>query len=133
MDRAYVDQGYITERIDVSASNDNATVFFDGKAEVLGFIYLVGSSVGAIFVKLYDKNTLPTSSDTPILTARMFTTTSAQVGYPQTQQIRKYFPNIFCENGISIRITGGVADNDTSNPPMLVTPPRWLWIVYKKV
>lgn len=133
MDRAYVDQGYITERIDVSSSNNNATVFFDGKAEFLGFIYSVGSSAGAIFVKLYDKNTLPTSSDIPILTTRMFNSSNSQTGYPQSQQVRKYFPNIFCENGISIRITGGLADNDTSNPPVLVTPPRWLLIIYKKV
>lgn len=58
-----------------------------------------------IFVKVYDKATAATASDTPVMTLNMPTVSGANAGFTS--------PIVFT-NGISLRAVTGVADNDTT-------------------
>jgi hypothetical protein len=76
----------------------------------LGCVYsyfLYNSGAVVVYIKLYDKLTLPDETDTPILTFPLGPLQGANVTTP--------FGYLFL-NGIGIRCTTGVADNDTNSP-----------------
>ena len=59
-----------------------------------------------VVLKIYDKATAPTSSDTPIMTIPVNTITQSHLDF-SVEPLK-------CSSGISIRASGGVADNDTT-------------------
>ena len=59
------------------------------------------------YVKLYDKATAPTSADTPKCTIPLPASSAANIIAPA---------GIDFTAGIGIRVTSGVADNDTTAP-----------------
>jgi hypothetical protein len=69
--------------------------------------YIYNNSAAVLYLKLYDKATAPTSSDTPIRTYPIPATNGANLCVTDGIQFL---------NGISIRCTTGVADNDTGAP-----------------
>jgi hypothetical protein len=74
--------------------------------EVAG--WFISNQAGAVrYVKLYDKATAPSSSDTPKLTIAIPANSAANVIAPA---------GIDFTAGIGIRGTTGVADNDTTAP-----------------
>jgi len=79
------------------------------KANAGGIFDLTMSNAAASirYVKLYDKATVPTASDTPIRTYLLPPTSTVVV--PVTDGIN-------FSSGISIRATTGVADNDNTAP-----------------
>ena len=75
---------------------------------LLSAVNIASNSGGIFFVKVYDKATAPTNSDVPVLILP---------GYISTDKLLTtyIFPNpVFFGSGISIRVVGGVADNDTT-------------------
>jgi len=58
-------------------------------------------------VKIYDKATAPTNADTPVYTLVIPAGSAANVAFPNGVQFT---------NGIGIRATTGVADNDNTSP-----------------
>lgn len=88
----------------VSAASQNANAIKSSE----GFLKYVIVSNGATiqYVKLYDKATAPSSSDTPILTIAIVSRTDTII-FPE--------PGLEFSNGLGIRITGGAADSDTAN------------------
>jgi hypothetical protein len=73
----------------------------------VGGWYIANNSGSARFVKLYDKATAPSSSDTPKLTLQIPGSSAANVLAPA---------GIDFTAGIGIRGTTGVADADTGAP-----------------
>jgi len=69
--------------------------------------FISNNAAAARFVKFYDKATAPTDGDTPIWTFQLPPGAAANVAFPN---------GIAFANGISIRGTTGVADNDTGAP-----------------
>lgn len=59
------------------------------------------------FVKVYDKATAPTQADTPVMTFCIPAGSAANVAFPN---------GVAFANGISLRATTAVADNDTGAP-----------------
>lgn len=115
-------------RIQLTAST-NPTVVCSGKVLIKHYL-MYGPSSNSTFVKTYDQDTLPTNTDTPICTTRFFTNNNA--AYPQVSAPLIRYLNLFCENGISIRTTANVEDND--NTAITITSGvRWLWIIYEEV
>lgn len=119
---AFQVQGNYIYRL-ISANTDNPTVVTQGPTNLMAILwYSVGS--GGKFVKIYDKDTTPTILDTPILTARMSgaTTSSSVAGFPTN--------GIFCEDGLSFRLTADVADNDNT---AVSANDIWIWLIYQIV
>jgi len=71
------------------------------------FYVLCNNAATARFVKLYDKATAATSSDTPVMTIELPATMTVQLALPQ---------GIEFLTGIGIRATNLVADNDNTAP-----------------
>lgn len=69
--------------------------------------YIYNNSAAVLFLKLYDKATAPTQADTPIRTLPIPASNGANLCIPD---------GIGFTNGLSIRATTGVADNDTGAP-----------------
>jgi hypothetical protein len=69
--------------------------------------YITNQASSVRYVKLYDKATAPSSSDTPLLTIGIPANSAANVLAPA---------GVNTANGIGIRGTTGVADNDTGAP-----------------
>lgn len=88
----------------VSVSGDNATVIKASKGYVGGW-FLGNDLTVAVYVKLYDKATAPSSADTPVKVMRIPKLSSANV--PASGKLRFL-------NGISFRIVKGSADNDNT-------------------
>lgn len=71
------------------------------------FYVLCNNAATARFVKLYDKATAASSSDTPVMTIELPATMTLQLTLPQ---------GIEFLTGISVRATNLVADNDNTAP-----------------
>lgn len=80
---------------------------------VIGGWYLSNANAAAVFVKLYDKATAPSNSDTPVLTIRVPAGSSANLLIPQNSVGGD---GIAFQQGIGLRATTGVADNDNTGP-----------------
>jgi len=92
----------------LSAASTNATVVKSNPASVgLITVFHIGGGVGNDnrFVKIYNKATAPTSSDTPILTL--------VVHNNQTTAIVPAIP-LFLSEGLSYRMTANYADSDNT-------------------
>lgn len=69
--------------------------------------YLFNNAASLNYVKIYDKATAPTSSDTPKLTLTV----------PNGQGANAFpVAGIEFQSGIGIRVTTGIADNNTGAP-----------------
>jgi len=80
---------------------------------VAGSVYrvnIVNAAASILYVKLYDKATAPTASDTPVLTLAV---SAAAVGATVTHSF--IIPEVFTL-GIGVRAVTGIADNDNTNP-----------------
>lgn len=71
-------------------------------------VNIISNSAALFWVKVYDKATAPASTDTPIFVFPGLINTDKVV---QTIVL----PPISFGNGIGIRVTGGVADNDATS------------------
>ena len=127
-DNAFINRGTKIVRVQLTSST-NPTIIFSGKA-VVQHILLFSSLASPTFVKLYDKSSLPTSSDTPIITTRFNTTTSA--AYPQISAGLKRTLDYFCENGIALRTTANVDDSDDT-AITISSGVRWVYVEYLEV
>lgn len=81
----------------VSTASTNAVVLVDGPAVLVGYGVITGAT--ARWLRFYDLNRAPLPSDTPIFVVR----TNASLPLNST------IPNIYCVNGIAIRITANGA------------------------
>ena len=70
--------------------------------------YISNSGAAKAYVKVYDKATAATSSDTPIATFEIPAGSAANVASNS--------PFVTTTAGLSVRATTGVADNDASSP-----------------
>jgi hypothetical protein len=95
--------GTATTRLISAAASDNATVVKSAAGTVAGIIGY-NDSVSARWLKLYDKASVPASTDTPRETIYL----PAKAGFA--------FDNVgFFATGVGFRITTGSADNDTGS------------------
>lgn len=69
--------------------------------------YDLYTTLSGAYVKFYDKATAPTSSDVVKFTVVLSNANPARITLPG---------DVVFNNGISIRATTGLADNDTGNP-----------------
>jgi hypothetical protein len=74
----------------------------------LGGWYLFNNAAAVRYVKIYDEATVPVSTDTPILTLPLPAGQGANLLQGEGA--------ISLANGLGIRVTTGVADNDTGAP-----------------
>lgn len=128
-DIAFNNKGVKIARVQLSTNSTNPTFIFSGKA-IVHHILILSTFASALFIKVYDKASVPDSSDIPIITARFNTGTNA--AFPQITAGTRRTLDYFCENGIGIRSTANVEDNDNTN----ITIPfgiKWIWIVYSEV
>lgn len=72
-------------------------------------IYAVNLNAAARYLKIYNKATAPTQSDTPVMTIYL-PASGAQVNVPIPIYGMEF------NAGISARVTTGLADNDTGAP-----------------
>lgn len=69
--------------------------------------YVFNAHASALrYLKFYDKATAPTSGDTPVLTLPL----------PAANGANMLVPKLGFLNGLSLRATTGIADNDTGAP-----------------
>lgn len=85
------------------------TTVVKASAGRLGFIACYNSGSAAAYLKVYNKATTPSSSDTPIYRAVIPANNSTGSGF-----IQPIIIGVTCNAGISYRVTGGIADNDTT-------------------
>jgi len=91
----------------LSAASTNATVLKSAPASIglITVFHISGGGVDNKFVKIYNKATTPTASDTPILTL--------VVHNNQTTAIVPSIP-LFLSEGLSYRMTANYADSDNT-------------------
>lgn len=69
--------------------------------------YIFNNANTVRYLKIYDKATAPTNSDTPVMTYPIPPGSAANVAFPN---------GVAFANGIGVRAVTGVADNDTGAP-----------------
>jgi hypothetical protein len=69
--------------------------------------YIANLSSATRYIKVYDKATAADQTDTPVLTLPLPAGAAANVSHPN---------GVAFTNGIGVRATTGVADNDTGAP-----------------
>lgn len=92
--------------ISAGTSNQDSQVAKNGAGQLYA-LYLTNINAAVRYVKIYDKATGPTSSDTPVLRLAVPGNAAGAGGAVPIP------PGCVFANGISIRITTGSADNDT--------------------
>ena len=119
---AFQVQGNYIYRL-ISANSDNPTIVFQGPCNLVSILWYSVAS-GGKFIKIYDQDTTPSASNTPVLTVRMSgaTTSSSVSGIPNN--------GIFLEDGLSFRLTGAVEDNDNT---AVTANDIWVWLVYQVI
>lgn len=100
--------GVSTYRI-ISAATDNATVVKAAAGKLYGY-RMASIDATAVFLKIYDKATAPTSSDTPILTIPVDGGNAAW----DTPASEFFASGLALSNGLAFRMTTGLADSDTA-------------------
>lgn len=93
-----------------SAATTNEALILTGTSGLQAF-YASNSGATAAFVKLYNKATAPVSSDIP---AMILPVPAAVSGVPGVCTLPIGFSGFRFALGLGIRITGAVADNDTT-------------------
>lgn len=90
-----------------SLASANPLVLHAGECRLLASA--LGNVGTGAFLKFYDKATAPSEADTPVLTVALAASTFQG-------QVQDYLAGrgIHFTNGCAIRITGAVADNDTT-------------------
>lgn len=78
----------------------------NGAGQIYSY-YLYNNATATRYIKIYDKATAPTNADTPVMTYPLPAGSAANVAFPN---------GVAFANGISLRATTGVADNDTGAP-----------------
>ncbi len=69
--------------------------------------YIYNNATSVRYLKIYDKATAATNSDTPVMTYPIPAGSAANVAFPN---------GVAFASGISVRAVTGVADNDTGAP-----------------
>lgn len=93
-----------------SAATENAALIRTGTSGLQAF-YATNTGATAAFVKLYNKATAPASTDIP---AMILPVPAAVSGVPGVCALPIGFSGFRFALGLGIRITGAVADNDTT-------------------
>jgi len=95
---------YVSKYRNLSAGTTGSVV----KAAPGEIQHIFCSNIDSKFVvlKIYDKATAPTNSDTPIMTIPINTVTQSMLDLSAEP--------VYCSAGISIRASGAVADNDNT-------------------
>jgi hypothetical protein len=93
-----------------SAASTNEVLILTGTSGLQAF-YATNTGATIAFVKLYNKATAPTSSDIP---AMILSVPAAVAGVPGVCTLPIGFSGFRFALGLGIRITGAVADNDTT-------------------
>ena len=93
-----------------SAATTNEVLILTGTSGLQAF-YATNTGASAAFVKLYNKATAPASTDVP---AMILPVPAAVVGVPGICTLPIGFSGFRFALGLGIRITGAVADNDTT-------------------
>lgn len=93
-----------------SAASTNEALILTGTSGLQAF-YATNTGATAAFVKLYNKATAPVSSDIP---AMILAVPAAVSGVPGVCTLPIGFSGFRFALGLGIRVTGGVADNDTT-------------------
>jgi hypothetical protein len=93
-----------------SAATTNDALILTGTSGLQAF-YATNTGAAAAFVKLYNKATAPVSTDIP---AMILPVPAAVSGFPGVATLPIGFSGFRFALGLGIRITGGVADNDTT-------------------
>jgi hypothetical protein len=93
-----------------SAASTNEALILTGTSGLQAF-YATNTGATVAFVKLYNKATAPISSDIP---AMILTVPAAVSGVPGVCTLPIGFSGFRFALGLGIRITGAVADNDTT-------------------
>ena len=103
----------------LSAANTNSTLMHSGWTTVIG-ITVINTTATVYYLKLYNKATAPTcGTDTPV---QVYAVPASTSGNGFTTSVPIGFPL-----GAGFCLTGGIADNDTSNAATGIT----LNFVYK--
>jgi hypothetical protein len=89
----------------IAGPSDNATIVKD-KEGSLHSLLVIGIQETITYLKIYDKSTLPTNSDTPVMTIPIPTNLQG------AGVALSFSTGINFVNGIGIRITLGLEDND---------------------
>jgi len=93
-----------------SAATTNEALILTGTSGLQAF-YATNTGATVAFVKLYNKATAPVSTDIP---AMILVVPAAVSGVPGVCTLPIGFSGFRFALGLGIRITGGVADNDTT-------------------
>jgi hypothetical protein len=93
-----------------SAASTNEVLILTGTSGLQAF-YATNTGAGVAFVKLYNKATAPASTDVP---AMILVVPAAVSGVPGVCTLPIGFSGFRFALGLGIRVTGGVADNDTT-------------------
>lgn len=93
-----------------SAASTNEALILTGTSGLQAF-YATNTGASVAFVKLYNKATAPVSADTP---AMILPVPAAVSGVPGVATLPIGFSGFRFALGLGIRVTGGVADNDTT-------------------
>jgi hypothetical protein len=93
-----------------SANSTNDTLILTGTSGLQAF-WATNTGAAVAFVKLYNKATAPASTDTP---AMIIPVPAAVGGVPGVAEVTPGFSGHRFALGLGIRITGLVADNDTT-------------------
>jgi len=93
-----------------SAASTNEALILTGTSGLQAF-YATNTGASVAFVKLYNKATAPTSTDIP---AMILAVPAAVSGVPGVCTLPIGFSGFRFALGLGIRITGAVADNDTT-------------------
>lgn len=93
-----------------SAASTNDVLILTGTSGLQAF-YATNTGAGVAFVKLYNKATAPASTDVP---AMILVVPAAVSGVPGVCTLPIGFSGFRFALGLGIRVTGGVADNDTT-------------------
>lgn len=93
-----------------SAASTNEALILTGTSGLQAF-YATNTGATVVFVKLYNKATAPISTDIP---AMILVVPAAVSGVPGVCTLPIGFSGFRFALGLGIRITGGVADNDTT-------------------
>jgi len=101
------DRRAVTTYRRIGTANTNAAVVKAAPADLHG---VIASNVNAavVYLKLYDKATTPTESDTPKLTLALMGGTVGPISGFAIEKPVKF------ETGLAMRLVGGVADNSTT-------------------
>jgi hypothetical protein len=90
-----------------TAANTNDTLIKTGQTKLYKAI-LTNGSAGTLYVKYYDKASAPTvGTDTPLITIAVKTLETKVIDFGEE--------GIVFELGLGMGVTGGIADNDTTN------------------